>query len=157
MKHSTAVDFVKTGIPSTLESEYIPASYPDYFEKTRRKTHKSNKILGELYRAIAVEQDQKMSEYGKLKLDSDLEADEKEMSSPEYEKAIQICKGYNNNLIDIMNQYDLKSEAEAITGNFIKVPRYHGKDEFQIRDSLMKEVKRLQETFRKSFFRRICG
>eukprot|EP00479_Gromia_sphaerica_P002098 TRINITY_DN124_c0_g2_i1.p1 TRINITY_DN124_c0_g2~~TRINITY_DN124_c0_g2_i1.p1 ORF type:complete len:219 (+),score=33.82 TRINITY_DN124_c0_g2_i1:23-679(+) len=155
MKHSSAVDFVKTGIPSTLEPEYIPNTYPDYFEKSKRKTHRSNKILGKLYREVALDEDLKLSQYGRVKLDPDLAIDEKEISSLEVRSTTQLCRCYYNNLRDIMNQYGLPSEVEAITGDFLRVPKYRGKGEFQIRDSVMIDVERLRETQRKVFLKNL--
>ncbi|KAI4091700.1 MAG: hypothetical protein LQ344_003940 [Seirophora lacunosa] len=47
--HSTAVDYIKSGVPAKMTRDLNPAKWPHFMEKENRPLYQSKKVLGQLY------------------------------------------------------------------------------------------------------------
>ncbi|KAI9094039.1 RNA dependent RNA polymerase-domain-containing protein [Phlyctochytrium arcticum] len=108
--HSDAVDFAKKGVPAFMDRELRPRSWPDFMEKPAyQSSYQSNKAVGEIYRSVHVD----------LKLLKDFQPFE-EFKYPGYEKYLEDARvtklAYDRQICAVMNQYEIKSEFELVSG-----------------------------------------
>uniref|UniRef100_A0A6A7G3N6 RNA-dependent RNA polymerase n=2 Tax=Hirondellea gigas TaxID=1518452 RepID=A0A6A7G3N6_9CRUS len=152
--HSIAVDFPKTGVPAKLDKGLIPVTYPDFLQKKTRPMHVSKKILGKLYRNVVSEDLSVMREYPKIPVDQSFEYRMNLDSTivDEMKFAYRVRDSFNGNILEIMNQYGIKSESELISGNFLEVPKLRGKREFYVKSTVLRAVNRLRDNYRQKFF-----
>ncbi|KAH7352014.1 hypothetical protein KP509_19G025000 [Ceratopteris richardii] len=116
---SIAVDFPKTGVSAMLPKHLRPKAYPDFMEKSGKRSYISTGILGKLYRA-AKEDIAGITTSAHLKLyheyyDPQLVLDGYE---DHVEKALQYRRVYDEKLTAMMQFYGVQSEAEMLTGCF---------------------------------------
>lgn len=135
---SDAVDYPKTGVPAKLDpKQHKPPSYPDFMKKRDKTQHRSDKILGRLFRKIHMfqpslprsVQQPKAGGSRRLLIDYHREYFDPDLVVAGHEKFCQSaihCKlDYDNSLKGVMNRYGLRKEEEAIGGFFVKLPRAH--------------------------------
>ncbi|KAI9319364.1 RNA dependent RNA polymerase-domain-containing protein [Dichotomocladium elegans] len=118
--HSVAVDFPKKGISVDQYEICRPSRYPDYMEKYDKQTYKSEKILGILYRLI---DETKFLEYKKELAKGETKYDHRfQMPGMEkYVKGARLMKlQYDQELEALLDQLGLDTEAEFMTGSFVK-------------------------------------
>ncbi|RWW29699.1 hypothetical protein GW17_00005774 [Ensete ventricosum] len=123
---SIAVDFPKTGVPAEIPPHLYVKEYPDFMEKPDRVSYVSKGVIGKLYRAIK----DHTSGFGHVKAftklvalrsyDPDMEVD----GFKEYTSEAFLFKGeYDFKLGNLMDHYGIKTEAEILSGNIMKMSK----------------------------------
>eukprot|EP00249_Psilotum_nudum_P022738 c28629_g2_i3 orf=301-1155(+) len=151
--YSIAVDFSKTGVPAVLPMNLRPKEYPDFMEKEDKQQYKSKQILGKLYRSVK-EIDYNhpavlfTREDAKKCFDKDME-----ISGFEYylEEALAVKNWYDEELIGLMNQYGVESEAEILTGNILSLSRYYRRRPGEVNERIQRAVSALKKEAQSSF------
>ncbi|KAI8818422.1 RNA dependent RNA polymerase-domain-containing protein, partial [Fimicolochytrium jonesii] len=145
--HSDAVDFAKKGVPARMDPESKPKQWPDFMEKPESKnTYRSRKAVGAIYRSISVE----------LQLVKEFKP-RPELVVAGYEQyledAILNKKAYDNQIIALMNQYNVNSEFELVSGYMFKLDEAGIKKRPQeLKEQVMQAVSTIQGHYRKLFF-----
>lgn len=77
------------------------------------------------------------------------------ISVPNFEsymnEAHYLCEDYVRELKSIMRSFNIKSEAVAISGSILKVPKYIKKKEWDARQLVMEQVNKLRSQYRNKF------
>ena len=120
--HSDAVDFPKTGFPVRIPSKLRPMKYPHYMLKRDKSMYNSEHVLGQLYDQCdlivsnQVEYVQDLETY----FDNDFLVP----GYNEYLNAAQkIHDYYRRNILRLMNEYGISTEAEIVTGHIIRMKK----------------------------------
>ncbi|XP_048319250.2 probable RNA-dependent RNA polymerase 1 isoform X1 [Ziziphus jujuba] len=123
---SIAVDFPKTGIPAIIPHHLHVKEYPDFMEKLDKPTYESQNVIGKLYREvkdIAPHTSSIKSFTYKVATDSydhDMEVDGFE----DYIDDAFYYKGnYDYKLGNLLDYYGIKTEAEIISGNIMRMKK----------------------------------
>jgi len=123
---STAVDFPKTGIPAEIPRGLLPTEYPDFMEKPDKPTYKSKNVIGKLFREIQGISTKDGSitsftlEVAKESYDPDMEFD----GFMDYvDDAFYHKTNYDYKLGNLMDYYGIKTEAEILSGNIMKMSK----------------------------------
>ncbi|MCI20324.1 RNA-dependent RNA polymerase 1, partial [Trifolium medium] len=123
---STAVDFPKTGIPAVIPRELFAKEYPDFMEKSDKKTYKSNNVIGTLFREIQEISTRDGSitsftrEVAKKSYDPDMEF---EGFMDYVDDAFYYKSNYDDLLGNLMDYYGIKTESEILGGNIMKMSK----------------------------------
>lgn len=124
--YSIAVDFPKTGVPAVMPSSLYVKEFPDFMEKPDRPTYDSTRVIGKLFRAIkdiapptghikSFTQEVAMKSY-----DHDMEVD----GFQDYiNDAMWYKDQYDFKLGNLMDHYEIKTEAEILSGSIIKMSK----------------------------------
>lgn len=127
---SIAVDFPKTGVPAEIPPHLHVRVFPDFMEKLDKETYVSKGVIGKLFRAVkdlsansghikAFTKDIARKSY-----DYDMEID----GFTEYlDEAFSFKEEYDYKLGCLMDQYEIKSESEILSGNVMKVSKSFNK------------------------------
>jgi RNA-dependent RNA polymerase len=110
---SIAVDYAKNGVPAKLDKNHIPKSYPHFMEKSKKKTYRSTKILGQLYDKVKIP--------GKP-LIKEIEFNEEYLEDgfKEYlEDAENFREMYKFDMKELFYLFDVEEESEILTGTMI--------------------------------------
>ncbi|KAL5553261.1 hypothetical protein UlMin_040662 [Ulmus minor] len=124
---SVAVDFSKTGVHAEVPGSLRIKEYPDFMEKPDRPTYNSKQVIGRLFRQV--KEVEKHS--GSIKsftrdvavkhYDPDMEVDGFE----DYlDEAFNYKTRYDYKLGNLMDYYDIETEAEMLCGNILKSSRH---------------------------------
>nr|POE89561.1 rna-dependent rna polymerase 1 [Quercus suber] len=131
---SIAVDFNKTGVPAVIPPKLHVKEYPDFMEKPDKPTYGSCNVIGKLFREvkdIAPNTNYYKSftaEAARRSYDSDMEVDGFEDF---IDDAVYYKGNYDDKLGNLMDYYGIKTEAEILSGNIIRM----GKSFTKRRDS----------------------
>ncbi|KEH40641.1 RNA-directed RNA polymerase [Medicago truncatula] len=123
---STAVDFPKTGIPAEIPRGLFPTEYPDFMEKPDKPIYKSKNVIGKLFREIQGISTKDGSitsftlEVAKESYDSDMEF---EGFMDYVDDAFYHKTNYDYKLGNLMDYYGIKTEAEILSGNIMKMSK----------------------------------
>ncbi|KAK7407698.1 hypothetical protein VNO78_09717 [Psophocarpus tetragonolobus] len=127
---STAVDFPKTGVPAVIPPELYVKEYPDFMEKHDKPTYKSYNVIGKLFREVQEISTSSGSitsftlEVARRSYDLDMEVDGFE----DYvDDAIFHKTNYDYKLGNLMDYYGIKTEAEILSGNIMKMSKSFNK------------------------------
>ena len=129
---STAVDFPKTGVPAVIPRELYVKEYPDFMEKSDKETYISPNVIGKLYREVieAISSSDGGSitsftrEVARTSYDFDMEVD----GFLDYvDDAFYHKTNYDYKLGNLMDYYGIKTEAEILSGNIIKLSKSFNK------------------------------
>lgn len=156
--HSMAVDFPKTGVPAILERGLRSPSYPDFLGKSQPQSHKSNKVLGKMYRSVKEfsRRAKVFEDTGDLlsafpqKVDEDLIL---EGFQKFYAEAKTISRVYQDNLREIMTRFGVENEIEMLTGTVSRFSSQHFSQGrlFETRKLLSIQVSRFRQRFKRLF------
>lgn len=127
---SVAVDFPKTGVPAVIPPHLHVTQYPDFMEKLDKVTYESKGVIGKLFRAV-----KDVPRFGNIEVfteqvamrcyDPDMEFNGFE----EYlEEAFFFKEEYDFKLGNLMDHYGIKTEAEIISGNIMKMSKTFNKN-----------------------------
>ncbi|CAJ1932686.1 unnamed protein product [Sphenostylis stenocarpa] len=128
---STAVDFPKTGVPAVIPPHLYVKEYPDFMEKPDKLTYVSRNVIGKLFREV---QEISSSAGGSItsftrdvavnSYDPDMEFDgfEDYVDDACYHKS-----NYDYKLGNLMDYYGIKTEAEILSGNIMKMSKSFNK------------------------------
>ncbi|KAL1294551.1 hypothetical protein HN51_055332 [Arachis hypogaea] len=123
---SIAVDFPKTGVPAVLPRELYVTDYPDFMEKPDKNPYESQNIIGKLFRevrGIATSASSITSftwEVAIQSYDPDMEVDGFEDYADD---AFFHKTNYDYKLGNLMDYYGIKTEAEILSGNIMKMSK----------------------------------
>ena len=146
--HSTAVDFVKTGIPAEMDRALTVKQYPTFMEKQFKVSYESKNVLGQIYNIAMKKKTSSYRDVHRLSVDSKflVEGFEKYL-----EDAIDNLNDYNNRLWRIMQRYGVMDEMELLSGhvrNFSrKVCPKGGKGKDEVLKRLTRDIKVLRTYF----------
>lgn len=149
---SVAVDFPKTGVPAEIPSKLRVKEYPDFMEKHDKTTYESKSVLGKLFREVkdiaphncAIKSFTR--EVARLSYDKDMEVDGFE----NYIDDAFDCKAvYDYQLGNLMEYYGIKTEAEILSGNIMKMSKSF--DRRKDAEAITLQVKSLRKNARTWF------
>ncbi|CAN0876581.1 RNA-dependent RNA polymerase 1 [Linum grandiflorum] len=123
---SVAVDFPKTGVPAEIPSHLYVKEYPDFMEKPDKPTYQSNNVIGKLFREVKDIAPHTACvksftlQVARQCYDPDMEVDgfERYLHDAHYYKS-----NYDYKLGNQMDYYGIKTEAEMLSGNIMKLSR----------------------------------
>ncbi|CAN1153015.1 RNA-dependent RNA polymerase 1 [Linum perenne] len=129
-KFSIAVDFPKTGVPAVIPPHLHVKEYPDFMEKPDKPTYQSNNVIGKLFREVkdiaphttCVKSFTK--QVARQCYDPDMEVDGFEHYLHD---AFYYKSNYDYKLGNHMDYYGVKTEAEMLSGNIMKLSRSFNK------------------------------
>ncbi|KAJ7954357.1 RNA-dependent RNA polymerase [Quillaja saponaria] len=123
---SVAVDFPKTGIAAVIPPKLHVKEYPDFMEKPDKPTYESPRVIGKLFREVKDIAPHTSStspftrEVAERSYDPDMEVDGFE----EYiDDAFNYKTNYDYKLGNLMDYYGIKTEAEILSGNIMRMSK----------------------------------
>lgn len=149
---SVAVDFPKTGVPAEIPPKLRVKEYPDFMEKTDKPTYESKCVLGKLFREVKEIAPHNSSiksftrEVARRSYDRDMEVDGFENY---VDDAFDYKTAYDNQLGNLMDYYGIKTEAEILSGNIMKMSKSF--DRRKDAEAITLHVKSLRKNARKWF------
>ena len=150
--HSLAVDAPKTGEWPEMPKEAKVLKFPDFMMKSDKPSYPSDKVLGKLYRECRAFKDSIGREVPRKKphIDSALLVPHFQRYQDE---AKELYEEYSNQLQTLMNLYGIETEAELLSGCFLKVHSRLGREKVEIADLVGQILTKIRESFRRRFFR----
>lgn len=125
-KFSIAVDFPKTGVPAEIPSNLRAREYPDFMEKPDKPSYESRNVIGKLFREVKDIAPRTSSirsftsDVARQCYDPDMEVDGFE----DYiDDAFYYKSNYDYKLGNLMEYYGIKTEAELLSGSFMKMSK----------------------------------
>lgn len=123
---SVAVDFPKTGVPAEIPQHLHVKDYPDFMEKPDKPTYESVNVIGKLFREVKERSPQATAirtftrEIARKSYDCDMEYDgfEDYLDDAHYYKS-----QYDYKLGNLMDYYGIKTEAEILSGNIMRMAK----------------------------------
>lgn len=123
---SIAVDFPKTGVPAVIPPHLYVKEYPDFMEKPDKPTYVSHNVIGKLFREVQGISSSAGSitsftlEVARQSYDPDMEVD----GFMDYvDDAFYHKSNYDYTLGNLMHYYGIKTEAEILSGNIMKMSK----------------------------------
>lgn len=123
---SIAVDFPKTGVPAEIPPELRVKEYPDFMEKSDKRSYESVNVIGKLFREVKDIAPLTSSiksftrEVARTSYDSDLEV----TGFEDYiDEAFGYKTDYDFKLGNLMDYYGIKTEAEILSGSVMKMSK----------------------------------
>ena len=123
---SIAVDFPKTGIPAIIPQHLHVKDYPDFMEKPDKPTYESLNVIGKLFREVKDIAPKTSSiksftaEVASWSYDPDMEVDGYEDF---IDDAFYYKTNYDFKLGNMMDYYGIKTEAEILSGNIMRMAK----------------------------------
>ncbi|TPX56009.1 hypothetical protein PhCBS80983_g04858 [Powellomyces hirtus] len=145
--HSDAVDFAKKGTPARMEQDHRPKEWPDFMEKPPGvRTYISTKAVGEIYRSVNVD----------LELVKDF-SPLKELIVDGYQSYLEDAyltkAAYDRQISALMNQYNIRSEFELVSGYMFKLDEAGMKKRpMELKEQVMQAVYVIQMHYRGLFW-----
>jgi RNA-dependent RNA polymerase len=118
--HSTAVDFIKTGVPAVFPANLRLFKYPHFMENVNKDKYESNKVLGKIFDICEKKISDNSSHHQQLLLDEDLYTAGSELF---LENASNLLREYNEELWQVMRHYGIDNEFEALSGFVLSFSR----------------------------------
>lgn len=150
--HSQAVDAPKTGKWTEMPKEAKVSVFPDFMMKSDKPSYPSDKVLGKLYRecrafkdSIAREVPLKKPHIAPILLVPNFQKYQ--------EEAKELYEEYSSQLQTLMNLYGIETEAELLSGCFLKLHSRLGREKVEIADIVSRVLSKIRENFRSKFFR----
>ncbi|KAI3891026.1 hypothetical protein MKW98_007331 [Papaver atlanticum] len=155
---ATAVDFPKTGKVVAMPQELKPKMYPDFMGKEDFISYKSKKVLGELYRKIKDSPDLIVGDSDKdtlavfqvddIPYDTDLEIP----GSADFIREAWDRKClYDGQLNALLEQFNVKSEEEVVTGHVWSMPKYNNRKLSELKEKLKLAYNSVRREFKRVF------
>ena len=149
--HSQAVDAPKTGKWTEMPKEAKVSVFPDFMMKSDKPSYPSDKVLGKLYRecrafkdSIAREVPLKKPHIAPILLVPNFQKYQ--------EEAKELYEEYSSQLHTLMNLYGIETEAELLSGCFLKLHSRLGKEKVEIAEIVSGVMAKIRENFRSRFF-----
>ncbi|OWM90727.1 hypothetical protein CDL15_Pgr021032 [Punica granatum] len=127
---SVAVDFPKTGVPAEIPPNLYAKKYPDFMKKLDKSTYKSKNVIGKLFREVRDMTPDSPSlrtftkEEASWSYDPDMEVE----GFKDYVDDAFYYKGnYDFKLGNFMDYYGIRTEAEILSGNIMKLSKSFSK------------------------------
>ncbi|ORY92106.1 RNA dependent RNA polymerase-domain-containing protein [Syncephalastrum racemosum] len=151
--HSCAVDFPKSGKPAKFDDDLRVRAFPDFMQKKDKEMYESKKVLGRIYRAV----DKADYKSYKSHLVDNTEFDPRlritGMERYIY-RARKLRAEYNRDLMALMNQFGVGTEAEIMSGYIVKwLKKGNRKSMHEVQKQTMSAVANMRETWRRELER----
>lgn len=151
--HSTAVDFIKTGVPATFPPYLRTKLVPSFMGNKYKDSYDSQKVLGHIHRLCE-------SKLRKTSLKKTPAVLEPALLVPGFElyvaDAYNLMAQYNEDLWQLMLHYGVMDEAELLSGCATKFSRKvfpkGGRGLQEVQERLNKKVKYLVQQYRNIFW-----
>lgn len=145
------IDFPKSGKPAILSEDLIVRKFPDFMQKKDKESYQSKKVLGHIYRSI-----DKSDYKDYMSMLTEEAAYDTRLHVPGMEyyigEARELRSDYNRDLLGLMNQSGVQTEAEIVSGYIIKwLKKGKSKTRYEQHDSTMRAVKSFKSLWRKEF------
>ncbi|KAI8145429.1 RNA dependent RNA polymerase-domain-containing protein [Fennellomyces sp. T-0311] len=153
--HSLAVDFPKSGKPAKLSDDLRVSVFPDFMQKKDKESYESQKVLGKIYREID-KSDYK--EYQSQLVDNTVYDVRLRVDNMEryIQEARELKAEYGRDLLALMNQYGVQTEAEIVSGYIIKwLKKGNRKSMHEIQKQTMAAVTNMRKLWRERFDRNL--
>lgn len=152
--HHLAVDAPKTGCWPTLHPQDIKVKqYPDFMMKNDKPSYKSDKVLGNLYRACrALKRNTEQNSSANVKRPVIDRAFVVSGHEGFLEDARALYLKYCDSIKQIMSSYGIASEAELISGCFRKLYKRLSRERTEVAEIVNRLVQDIRMKFRKKFF-----
>lgn len=147
------IDFPKSGIPAVMTYDLMAKKFPDFMQKKDKPQYISEKVLGRIFRAIDKSdyKDYQSTLTDEAVYDVRVRVPQMEIYIAE---ARELRFEYNRNLLALMNQFGVQTEAEAVSGFVIKwVKKSNKKSRYEHHDITMKAMKRFKAYWKAEFER----
>ncbi|GAB1312244.1 hypothetical protein MFIFM68171_02454 [Madurella fahalii] len=142
--HSTAVDYVKTGVPAKWHSRLEPRKYPHFMEKSPARSYHSNSVLGKLYDMVDGKTFDCRENY-RLPFDDRI-LKRYQLGNDMLKEARKIKSQYDIAIRRIMGQLEIRTEFEVWTAFVLSKPRI-GTD-YKVQEKVGRESAGLKKQFR---------
>ncbi|CEP19506.1 hypothetical protein [Parasitella parasitica] len=139
---SRALDFAKTGMYATINSNLTRYPYPDFMKQRPLKTYNSTKALGVLYRTTKPMYSRPLAS-GYCAYDTRLYVQDMYKYITEARRA---KARYDHSLRILLGQYSVKTEVEFISGHIVDWPKYLNE---QYRPIFLDQIRAAYTRFRK--------
>ena len=152
--HSIAVDSPKSGVVAEIPNHLRVMKYPDFMEKSDKRTYKSERVIGKLFRrvkdlaSLTSPMTPFTSEVAKQCYDPDMEVD----GFKDYiSDAFYYKREYDRKMVSLMDYYGIETEAEILSGHILTMSKSFEKrrDMEQINYSVMALRKEAKSWFNK--------
>lgn len=142
--HSTAVDYVKTGVPAKWDKSLDPRKFPHFMEKNPARSYHSTSVLGKLY-------DMSDGKAFDCRENYTLPFDERilkryQLGSDLLKQARKLKSQYDIAVRRIMGQLEIRTEFEVWTAFVLSKPRV-GTD-YKVQEKVGRESAGLKKQFR---------
>ncbi|GBG67850.1 hypothetical protein CBR_g971 [Chara braunii] len=152
---SMAVDYPKTGVPAVMPREAKPTKFPDFLEKEYKESYESEKILGILYRKVKAMTPQCLPETLRVTIAKLQDAYDEDLEYGEFRlylgEAWACKRDYNMRLASLMNQFQITSEAEIVTGYILQFSPHYQKKSKEIKERVRDRYIAIRKQARKWF------
>ncbi|KAK4234105.1 RNA dependent RNA polymerase-domain-containing protein [Achaetomium macrosporum] len=142
--HSTAVDYVKTGVPAEWNKRLDPRKYPHFMEKSKSKSYHSGSVLGKLYDMAGKGVFDNRESY-MLPFDSRI-LKRYQLGHQLLKEARKIKSQYDIAMRRVMGQLEIRTEFEVWTSFVLSKPRV-GTD-YKVQEKVGREAAGLKKQFR---------
>ena len=148
--HSLAVDAPKTGKWPSTQGIKIEM-FPDFMMKSDKPSYPSEKVIGKLFRRCRKFKDATSEKYDqKLRLDKSFLLPGNDSF---VKNAKEVYHWYRDKMESLMRLYGIETEAEIITGCFMKLRNRLRKEKTEIAELVGKELFAIRSYLRREFFR----
>ncbi|KAK3310739.1 RNA dependent RNA polymerase-domain-containing protein [Chaetomium strumarium] len=142
--HSTAVDYVKTGMPAEWDKRLDPRKYPHFMEKSKNKSYHSGRVLGQLYDMVGKGEFNNRENY-MLPFDSRI-LKRYQLGHELLKEARKIKSQYDIGMRRVMGQLEIRTEFEVWTSFVLSKPKV-GSD-YKVQERVGREAAGLKKQFR---------
>ncbi|KAK4102128.1 RdRP-domain-containing protein [Parathielavia hyrcaniae] len=142
--HSTAVDYVKTGVPAKWNKKLDPRKYPHFMEKAKAKSYRSTGVLGKLYDMVDRTVFDSRENYT-LPFDDRI-LKQYQLDHAMLKEARKLKTQYDIAVCRIMGQLEIRTEFEVWTTFVMSKPRV-GTD-YKVQERVGHEAAGLKKQFR---------
>ncbi|CAA7401361.1 unnamed protein product [Spirodela intermedia] len=122
---SIAVDFPKTGVPAVIPTRLTVKEYPDFMEKLNKPAYESKRVIGKLFRAVRDHDPSALPmEFTRRDAARCYDRDMEVNGFRDHLEDAFFFKGqYDFKLGNLMDYYEIKTEAEILIGGVTKVSK----------------------------------
>ena len=150
--HSQAVDAPKTGKWTELPKEAKVSVFPDFMMKSDKPSYPSDKVLGKLFRECRAFKDSIAREVPLRKPHI-----VPSLLVPNFQKyqeeAKELYEEYSSQLLTLMNLYGIETEAELLSGCFLKLHSRLVREKVEIAEIVSRIMTKIRGNFRSKFFK----
>lgn len=150
--HSQAVDAPKTGKWTEMPKEAKVSVFPDFMMKSDKPSYPSDKVLGKLYRECRAFKDSIAREVP-LKKPHIVPYLLVPYFQKYQEEAKELYEEYSSQLLTLMNLYGIETEAELLSGCFLKLHSRLGREKVEIAEIVSRILAKIRGNFRSKFFK----
>jgi len=158
--HSDCVDFPKTGVPVKITAKLRPTEYPHYMLKRDKVSYGSKHVIGNLYDQCHSIMSNRVEHLHDLEKRCD-----ESFLIPGYEDYLELAKTihnyYRRNIVRLMDEYGVSTEAEIVTGHIITLKKQRRgtlqREHVEIAEIISSRLKAIKARVKEMFFQAVDG